>query len=83
MVKYLIINIMLLTGCSQLTNGQIQPVVTKNLKERIYYTTCSGAVENFASCNNKAMATCSNGYAIIEKFQDSNGAFRSLTFKCN
>lgn len=68
-----------LAGCSQLMNGQIQPVVQK--KQNVYYTTCSGAVENMASCNRKAMDTCSNGYNILDKFQDAN-ALRALTFEC-
>ena len=70
-----------LSGCAQLMQGQEQPVVAK--KEGVYYTTCSGAVENFGSCNKKAMATCSKGYSVLDKFQDSNGTMRSLTFKCN
>jgi hypothetical protein len=69
-----------LSGCAQLMNGQIQPVVTKG--NNVYFTTCSGAVENMASCNRKAMETCSNGYNILDKFQDANGAIRSLTFEC-
>jgi hypothetical protein len=70
----------LLSGCAQLMNGQIQPVVLK--KQNVYYTTCSGAVENMASCNKKAMDTCANGYNILDKFQDAQGAIRSLTFEC-
>ncbi len=69
-----------LSGCAQLMNGQIQPVVLKG--NNLYYTTCSGAVENMASCNRKAMETCGNGYNILDKFQDANGAIRSLTFEC-
>ncbi len=48
----------------------------------MYYTTCSGAVENMADCNRKAMNTCANGYNILDKFQDAQGAIRSLTFEC-
>jgi hypothetical protein len=70
----------LLVGCAQLVNGQIQPVVLK--KDNVYFTSCSGAVENMASCNRKAMETCTNGYNIIDKFQDGQGAHRSLTFEC-
>jgi hypothetical protein len=69
-----------LSGCAQLMNGQIQPVVLKG--NNVYYTTCSGAVENMASCNKKAMETCTNGYKIIDKFQDAQGAIRTLTFEC-
>ncbi len=75
-----IVAALFLVGCAQLMNGQIQPVVMK--KPNIYFTTCSGAVENMASCNRKAMETCSNGYNMLDKFQDANGAIRSLTFEC-
>lgn len=71
-----------LTGCAQLISGQEQPVLTRNAKDGIYYTTCSGAVENFSTCNTKAMKTCTKGYTVVEKYQDSNGTIRSLTFKC-
>ncbi len=80
-MKLLFVMLMaLLSGCAQLMNGQTQPVVLK--KQNVYYTTCSGAVENMASCNKKAMDTCANGYNILDKFQDAQGAIRSLTFEC-
>jgi hypothetical protein len=69
-----------ISGCAQLMNGQIQPVLLKG--DNVYFTTCSGAVENMASCNKKAMETCTNGYNIIDKFQDAQGAIRTLTFEC-
>ncbi len=72
-----------LTGCVQLMNGQEQSVVSKNTKEGIYYTTCSGAVEAWGSCYNKASRTCVKGYAILEKTENANGGFRTMTFKCN
>jgi hypothetical protein len=71
---------LLLSACAQLMNGQIQPVIQK--ENNLYYTTCSGAAENMGSCNKKAMDTCPNGYHMAEKFQDSQGAIRSLTFEC-
>jgi hypothetical protein len=71
------------TGCAQLTSGQEQPVLTRNAKEGIYYTTCSGAVENFSTCNAKAMKRCTKGYVVVENYQDSNGTIRSITFQCN
>ena len=58
-------------------------MIVKNAKEGIYFTTCSGAVEDFGTCNRKAMAKCPNGYSVMDKYQDSNGAIRSLTFQCN
>lgn len=80
-MKYIgLVLTLVLSGCAQLMNGQIQPVVLKG--NNVYYTTCSGAVENMASCNKKAMETCTNGYNIIDKFQDAQGAIRTLTFEC-
>ena len=67
-------------GCAQLMNGQEQPVITK--KDNSYYTTCSGAVETWSSCYNKASRTCEKGYAILEKTENANGGFRTMTFKC-
>ncbi len=77
---FLTLLIFTLSSCAQLMNGQIQPVVKK--KENLYFTTCSGAVEDMASCNRKAMGTCVNGYNTLEKFEDTNGPIRSLTFEC-
>ena len=80
-MKYLgLVLTIALSGCAQLMNGQIQPVVLKG--NNVYYTTCSGAVENMADCNRKAMSTCKSGYNIIDKFQDAQGAIRTLTFEC-
>ena len=72
-----------LVGCAQLMKGQEQPVVVKNAKDNIYYTTCSGAVEYWGSCYNKAARTCNKNYAILEKTENANGGFRTMTFKCN
>lgn len=83
-MKYaLLILIGLIAGCAQLMQGQEQPVITKNSKEGIYYTTCSGAVEFWGTCYDKASRTCSKGYSILEKTENGNGGFRTLTFKCN
>lgn len=73
-----------LVGCSTLNNpsGALQPVITKSLKEKIYFTTCSGAVEDWGSCNYKAQSTCSNGYSAINKFESAVGGRRELTFQC-
>ncbi len=84
-MKYRYIGLVLIglfAGCAQLLNGQEQPVIVKNSKEGIYYTTCSGAVEDFGTCNRKAMAKCPSGYLVKDKYQDSNGAIRSITFQC-
>ncbi len=80
-MKYIgLVLAVLLSGCAQLMNGQIQPVIKKG--DNFYYTTCSGAAENMASCNRKAMATCNNGYNVLEKIEDAQGAIRTLTFGC-
>ncbi len=71
-----------LTGCAQLMKGQEQPVVMQNAKENIYYTTCSGAVESWGNCYEKASRTCSGGYKILEKTDNANGGFRTMTFRC-
>ena len=70
----------LLTGCAQLTNGQIQPVVLKG--NNVYYTTCSGAVEDWGSCNRKAQATCSKSYLPIKTFESPVSGHREMTFEC-
>ena len=79
---YLISFISLLSGCAQLINGQEQPVINKNSKDGVFYTTCSGAVEHWASCYNKASRTCGKGYVITEKTENANGGFRTMTFEC-
>ena len=62
-------------------NGQEQPVITK--KDGTLYTTCSGAVENWGSCNSKALRRCGKNYQLLEKTENANGGFRTMTFKCN
>ena len=69
----------LLSGCAQLMNGQLQPVLMKGGN---MFTTCSGAVEDWSSCNNKASKTCPKGYEVLEKAESSVGGRRELTFKC-
>jgi hypothetical protein len=72
----------LLVGCAQLLNGQLQPVKIKDPNKGTYVTNCGGAVENWASCNDKAMNTCPKGYVVLEKTEDSNGIKRELIFGC-
>ena len=82
-MKYLLmIFLVLVTGCAQLQNGQIQPVVVKDYKNKIMFTTCSGAVEDWASCYKKAKMACENGYKMIEQKEDANGGIRTFTFQC-
>ena len=74
--------IALLSGCAQLSNGQVQPVVVKDSVKQIFLTNCGGAVEDWGTCHSKAMNACVNGYTIIQKVQNSTGTQRELTFKC-
>ena len=71
-----------LSGCQQLMHGQIQPVRLIDSKNNTYMTTCSGAVEDWASCYDKASDTCNKNYKIISKGDDSRGTYRSINFQC-
>jgi hypothetical protein len=69
MKNLIITSVFFLCACSQLMQGQQQPVTYKNLKEKIMFTTCSGTVEDWGSCNNKAQRSCTNGYAILNRHE--------------
>jgi hypothetical protein len=71
-----------LSGCAQLMNGQVQPVIVKDARQNIMFTTCNGASEDWGTCNSKAMKACSSSYLVLEKTENANGGFRSLTFQC-
>ena len=75
---------LLIISCSALNNPQraMQPVVYQNLKEKIYFTTCSGAVEDWSSCIDKARATCSGNYEQLKRFESPVAGRRELTFQC-
>lgn len=80
-----IIAMLLLSACSSLSNGanQLQPVVLKDTRTKTWFTTCSGAVEEWSSCQRKAQKTCPNGYETIEKIETAAaGGRRELTFIC-
>ena len=82
-MKLLIISlIFVLSGCAKLMNPQAQPVVVKDANQQIMFTTCSGSVEDWSTCNSKAMKACPNNYIILDKTQESNGVIRSMTFQC-
>lgn len=81
MKSILIITLMLITSCAQLMKGAEQPVLQYR-DAKTFKTTCSGAVEDWGSCARKASRTCSNGYQIEEKTQDSYGAIRTMIFTC-
>ena len=80
----LIAMLLALSACSALSNpgNAIQPVTYKNQQEKIMFTTCSGAVEEWGSCFSKAAKTCPNHYEVIERFETPYGATRELNFKC-
>ncbi|CAN1523220.1 hypothetical protein MCETALH18_01193 [Methylophilaceae bacterium] len=82
MKQVIIILIFALSGCAQLMNGQVQPVVMKDYKQKIMLTTCSGSAEHWGNCNSKAMAKCTDGYSVLEKTENPNGGIRTLTFQC-
>ncbi len=74
--------IFILSGCAQLMSGQQQPVSYSNKYKNAYFTSCSGAVEVWANCNEKAMQKCPSGYSVLEKTDDSNGVKREIHFEC-
>ncbi len=74
--------LLILGGCAQLMNGQEQTVSYSGKYKNAYFTSCSGAVEVWANCNEKAMRKCSNGYSVLEKTDDSNGVKREIHFEC-
>ena len=82
MKKIICLILFVLTGCAQLQHGQIQPVIIKDAKQQIMFTSCGGAVEDWASCFNKASNACTNGYSVISKNEDTRGVRRELTFQC-
>lgn len=76
----LILVTIFLTGCAQLMQGQQQPIIEKG--DNTYFTTCSGTVEEWGSCNLKAKKTCPNGYNTVDKLESAVGGRRELTFSC-
>lgn len=82
MNKIIYIGLLSLAACTQLMHGQEQPIITKDIRNKIYLTTCGGAVEDWASCYDKARRTCGNDYSVITKGDDSRGTYRSITFQC-
>jgi hypothetical protein len=82
-MKYILLLLLTsLAGCAQLQHGEIQPVIIKDLKNEIMYTTCSGAVERWPDCYKKAIMACSKGYKIIQENENAQGGIRELTFQC-
>lgn len=81
-MKFILISLLLsVSSCAQLKKGAEQPVMQYR-DVNTFRTTCSGTVEHWGSCNDKANRTCSKGYVIVEKNADSNGVIRELIFSC-
>jgi hypothetical protein len=82
-MKYLCLSFsLLLVACTQLMQGQQQPVKLIDSKNNTYFTSCSGAVEDWGSCAQKAKQTCPNGYNVIKRYESAVGGKRELTFEC-
>ena len=83
MKKVIVLAGLLLTACAQLKHGDLQPVTVKSLKEQIYFTTCTGLVETWGTCHDKAREACKGDYKVIERFETpTGGGRRELTFQC-
>ena len=82
MNKLLLVVVVFLSGCAQLQHGATQPVVLKDAKNSIYFTTCGGAVEDWPSCYDKSSATCNGKYDVIVREDNNRGTKRELTFQC-
>ena len=82
MKKLLLLPTILLCSCTQLLQGQLQPVKIVDPNKNIYFTSCSGAVEDWGSCNIKAKDTCFNSYEVLKRFESAVGGRRELTFQC-
>jgi hypothetical protein len=78
----LIVLTSLLFGCAQLMKGQLQPVNVLDAKQKIFHTTCTGAVEEWGTCFSKAKATCAQGYDVIAKEESAVNGRREITFQC-
>lgn len=82
MKKLLLLLVFQLLGCQQLLKGEIQPVKASFKYKGAYYTTCGGAVEDWASCNRKAQSKCNGDYITLQKSEDGTGIRRELHFEC-
>ena len=72
---------LLFSGCKQLMQGEMQPVIAK--KDGVYFTTCSGLAETWGTCHDKARDTCKGDYKVLDRFETpTGGGRRELTFKC-
>lgn len=82
MKRAILLLCLVLSSCAQLTHDNLQPVVAKSLKEKIYFTTCSGVVETIGTCHDKAKHTCQGSFEVIKRYETPTGGHRELTFQC-
>lgn len=84
MKLFILVAAVSLSACASLSNGarQAQPVELIDTKTQTWFTTCSGAVEDWNSCQNKAKNTCSKGFETLNKIDSPVGGRRELTFIC-
>ena len=79
--------LLLITLSSCAENGNmsrtLQPVKLLDSTNNTFYTTCSGAVEEWGSCFDKARKTCTKGYEVTDKEESSVNGKRELYFTCH
>ena len=81
-MKLIIVSLMLgLSGCARLEHGDQQSVIVKDATKQIMYTTCSNAAEDWSTCYSKALKTCPNDYIVLEKTENANWKYRTMTFQ--
>ncbi len=75
-----ILIVLALIACTQLLQGESQPV--KQIDDNQFVTTCSGLAESMGDCFYKAQKTCNGQYSIVREVRDSSGLHRELKFVC-
>ena len=53
-----------------------------DLKTQTYKASCSGAVEDWPDCYDRAQKSCPKGYTVIERNVSAVGGSRELLFQC-
>lgn len=81
-MRMLLVLILFLTGCAQLTNteGASQKVIS--LGKGRFSVSCSGLVDNWPDCFSKARTSCTNGYEEIARKESSVNVAREMVFQC-
>jgi hypothetical protein len=84
MKLFFVFAVIVLTGCSALSNPQraAQSVTMVDARQNIMKTTCSGAVEDWPNCYARAQQSCPNGYLQKERNVNPMGGKRELVFQC-